>query len=363
MKTTLMSGAVIGALLITSFKCRAAGNSLNQTNTSIARMQANDLKQTVVTATLDTSIGFGTNVLWCGTFQLVWNELCGLIGEDIHFANESTMVTELNKKAFTSKDLDSDSYIALAGFVKDGIHDKIQAALIQKFGNSAAPVLIPDKSLTQTPNDLVAYAYMLKQLEFAVPFERLDSGIDFGGRPVAAFGMTGGKAGDEKMTFQLHILDYKPRDGFVIELQTKSPRDRLILAKIAPGKTLNETIQMVDERIRAGHREGFEDEDTLAVPKFNFDITRSYNEIENIPVAVRNPKAKGASIASAKQNIRFQMDEKGVVLKSEAHFAASLGIHKHLIFNKPFLVMLKRTDAKVPYFAMWVDNPELLVQR
>ena len=61
-------------------------------------MHASDLKQTVVVATPDVPIEPGTNVLWCGTFQLAWNQACDLIGEDIHLAHEPAMVAELNKK-------------------------------------------------------------------------------------------------------------------------------------------------------------------------------------------------------------------------------------------------------------------------
>lgn len=32
-----------------------------------------------------------------------------------------------------------------------------------------------------------------------------------------------------------------------------------------------------------------------------------------------------------------------------------------MIFDKPFLIMLKRAGAKSPYFALWVANVELLV--
>jgi hypothetical protein len=32
-----------------------------------------------------------------------------------------------------------------------------------------------------------------------------------------------------------------------------------------------------------------------------------------------------------------------------------------MIFDKPFLIVLERVGATAPYFAMWVDNPELLV--
>ncbi len=36
---------------------------------------------------------------------------------------------------------------------------------------------------------------------------------------------------------------------------------------------------------------------------------------------------------------------------------------KHvMIFDEPFLILLQRREADVPYFAMWVANPELLVK-
>jgi len=31
------------------------------------------------------------------------------------------------------------------------------------------------------------------------------------------------------------------------------------------------------------------------------------------------------------------------------------------VFDRPFLILLQRTDAKTPYFALWVDNVELLM--
>jgi hypothetical protein len=368
MKNRFIYCALVGVLLVLSSGCRHSEDSADHDDTFSGQapplMQASDLKQTVVVATLDAPIAPGTNVLWCGTFQLVWNEVCGLVGEDIHFTNDPAMVAELNKKAFTSNDLDPASYVAVAGFVKDDIHAKIRKALFDKFGNSAKPALVPDESLTPHPDDIVAYTYLFKNLEFAVPFERLERGLNFGGREVAAFGMTGDKSAHKKMAAQILILYQREYNDFVIELKTKSAQDRLILAKIQPGKTLGETIQMVEALILSGRPLKIGPEYEFAVPKFNFDIARTYNEIENANLDVKNPAVKpGTSVVSAQQDIRFQLDEKGVRLKSEAHLAAAGVDMLYLAFDKPFLVMLRRADAKSPYFAMWVDNPELLVPR
>jgi hypothetical protein len=62
----------------------------------------------------------------------------------------------------------------------------------------------------------------------------------------------------------------------------------------------------------------------------------------------------------AKQAVRFRLDETGAVLKSETLLAASL-TQRNLVFDKPFLIYMKRGNAKAPYFALWVGNAELLV--
>ncbi len=72
-------------------------------------------------------------------------------------------------------------------------------------------------------------------------------------------------------------------------------------------------------------------------------------------------------LLSAAQNTVFEMNEKGVELKSEAHMAFGCAaeeepVPKHkMIFDKPFLILMQRREARVPYFALWVDNPEVLI--
>ena len=64
--------------------------------------------------------------------------------------------------------------------------------------------------------------------------------------------------------------------------------------------------------------------------------------------------------------MRFQLNEKGAILKSEAvtvyaTMAMAPTPHHELIFDKPFLILLKEKDSPRPYFALWVGNSTLLV--
>ena len=108
--------------------------------------------------------------------------------------------------------------------------------------------------------------------------------------------------------------------------------------------------------------------DVLVVPKLKFNLTREYSEIERLQLIPKGTNvAKDLFLLSAVQNTKFEMNEKGVELKSESSMAFGCAkqepaVPKHkMIFDKPFLVLMQRNSAKVPYFALWLDNPEMLV--
>jgi hypothetical protein len=341
------------------------------TEEGLLEADASDLRHTIVIPHFETPLARDENVLWCGTFQLAWNEACSLVGEDLHFSNEPAMVGILNKKSFTKQDLDAQSYVAVAGFVKDGIHGRIVRQLEDTFKGQAKPRYIPPKGLTPRPQDIVAYSYLFKNLEFPVPFERIEKPLVFGTDRAPCFGI-----GEEykskhiEMLQQCVILNYESEDDFVIELRTKSTDDRVILAKTQPGATLGATVEAVQKRAANPAPMQAQLGDVLKVPKVNFDVTRKYGELEDKRLLVANPKVAGdLRILSALQNVRFQFDEKGVRLRSESHIAFGCAATppppptRHImVFDKPFLIVLQRSGADVPYFALWVGNPELLVK-
>lgn len=335
----------------------------------VLEADARHLKSTYVSPHLEAEIGPEANVVWCGTFQLVWNEACTLLGEDLHFAGqEPEMVAVLNKKSFVRGDLDEESYVAIADFVGNGIHARIRDELTRKFDGQATPKLLPSTAAAWRPQDIVAYSYLFKNLEFKVPFERLKRPLAFGNAEVVSFGVDDTyKPGQAAMLAQVLVLDYQDPDDFVIELSTKSTDDRVILAKTAPKATLGETIAEVGDRIARAEPVPASAGDVLKIPKFNFDITRRYDELLDLRLTVANPSvAKDLQIVAAVQTIRFQMDEKGVKLRSESHLSFGCSAehvpprNRVMVFDRPFLFMMQRADAKLPYFAMWISDAELL---
>ncbi|MBM4030787.1 MAG: hypothetical protein FJ291_03280 [Planctomycetes bacterium] len=337
------------------------------TKVGLLTARAEELKSTTITAHLEEPIAPGRNVLWCSTFQLAWNEACTLIGEDIHLQNDPPLVGLLNKKSATKGDLDDASYVALAGFVGEDIYAKIDKALADRFKGSATPRYNRPMHAPVRPQDFVAYCYLFKHLEFPTPFQRLDTPLVFRGTPVRSFGFEGHSDSHSPLYDQVVLIEYRSRDDFVIELKTKSKGDRFLLAKVTPEADLAKAIASVQARVAKATPARVLAEDILMVPLMNFDLTREYRELYGQTLKVADPKvAKDIGILAAVQNIRCQLDERGVRLRSETEVgfgcAEDVGPTHYLIFDKPFLMLLQRADAKLPYFALWVETPELLVQ-
>jgi len=221
-------------------------------NDHLLRTRASDLTSTIVSPHLETPLNTGKNMVWCSTFQLAWNKACELIGEDIHFYQEPSMVEILNKRAANESDIDTMSYIAVAGHIRDGILSNIKTELSHKFKGASSPQLIPN-GVGLRPQDIVAYSYLFKNLEFPKKFERLDKPIKFEQSKVSCFGIGEKfKGGHVQMLSQVSILDYKDRDDFIIELKTSSPIDQVFLIKTTPTDTLKTCVNHVLKRISNG---------------------------------------------------------------------------------------------------------------
>ena len=132
------------------------------------------------------------------------------------------------------------------------------------------------------------------------------------------------------------------------------------MAKIPPEASLDKTVAVVEKRISKAKPTQMREMEDLYVPVLNFDVLREYSELYKHAIRTANKKLDGTSIVFAGQSVRFRLDERGAVLKSEAIAAGGLTA-RDLVFDKPFLILLKRHKARNPYFALWVGNAELLV--
>jgi hypothetical protein len=320
------------------------------------KADANQLPGTIVTPHLECEITPGKNVLWCATFQIAWNKLYDLLGGPIQWPDAPEMVNILNRRPVTRRDLDEASYVVVAGWTTNDSNDirqKIAPELNRRFKGAASPEL-PPRLDSVPPQRLISYTYLFRELPFQRAFDRMRRAHQFNGRPVESFGifqLLPEDKSEAKMAEQVLVYDFRGEDDFIIELKTQSKSDRLILAKIPASPTLAETVKAVQSRLAPGAPHPMQQHADLFIPVIDFDVLRNYKELTG----------KGSLLEMALQQIRFKLTERGAVLRSEAAIVAKAMSLRNLVFDKPFLVMLQRTDVSQPYFALWVANAELLV--
>lgn len=320
-----------------------------------------ELKQSTIAGTLDEPHAPGRSILWCSTLQLAWNELKPVMGEPLRVEGDPPLALRLNNSRESRADLDDGSYVALAGFGRDGILARITGQLEDKFKGAASPGLLP----SSVPDDsILAYAYLFKNLAFEHPFVRRRAPLQFEGAGTRAFGLWPDPEVKDRgeIARQVIIHGYDSPEQWTVELLNQSEGDRLFIARLAPAETLQQTVALITSRLDGPGRSDFGSADTLVVPLLNFDITRRYTELTGLEISGASASGR---IDEAIQNIRFRLDETGAVLKSEAAFGVTSAVPvkpaRTMVCDGPFAIVMMREGAAAPYFAAWIENPELLV--
>ena len=152
----------------------------------------------------------------------------------------------------------------------------------------------------------------------------------------------------------------------MIELKTKSESDHLILAKVALTQHWRKRSHKCSGELKPAKQRPACPADILTVPKMNFDITRSYQVVGRniIPTTPTTPLIYKSLLPI---KTRFLMDENVQLQSGNTHVAGGCSAEVTpfhnliMVFNKPFLLMMRRDGSMSPYFALWNENAELLV--
>jgi hypothetical protein len=331
-------------------------------------LPAEKLKETDILPYAASPITPGRNYVYCATFQIAWEELQkALASGPLQLQDDPEMAVLLNRNPFDRANLSAESFLAMAGRTDQGIVKKIRQAMADRFPDAALTVPEPDAAI-----ELCAYSYLAKSANFREAFDRLRKPLSFQTAEktveVAAFGVDQFEEASprgEALCKQMSILDYQSDDDFIITLNTKSEVDQIVMAKVKPEASLQATIEAVEGRIKHSSLPDYEQEpqmnECLMIPVISIGVERVYQELTGKPL--QNPSLKDLSIGEARQGIRFRLDEWGAKLESSSMVpveSAKPEKPRRFVFDKPFLIYFKEKAKAAPYFAIWVETPELL---
>lgn len=322
-------------------------------------MKGDDLMETIITPYIDIELSKNRNVVFCADFQSAWNEIYKLNGGPINMDDATKFVEKLNISSINENDFDPETIFSMAGIANKNAPEMIHENLQKHFGGQASPELIHNNIPEGT---LFAYSYLFSKLPFLWKFDRLEIPLLFRGKKVQSFGISQFDPKNrkhKKISSQVLLYNLVKENEFIVELKTIKENHRLIIARIDNQKTLKNTIQDVMNSIDKSKPTTLSNMENLAIPIFNFKITKNYSELCYKPIRSSQKMINEQYFSYCLQQIRFRMDERGAIIKSESSIYRAIA--NNYDFDDTFLVILIKKGSQNPYFAMWIANSELMV--
>ena len=299
------------------------------------------------------------NTAWCGTFNLVWNDLKNDIAKrEIVFSPQLKLVENLNKGTFNASYLSEDSYYKVYGTPSIALKQQIEKAIKEKF-NETSDILDDFDWNSNDPKDYFLYAMLKKKFEFPKVFTELESGTFGNTENIKYFGINGST--DKEVREQAKILYYNSKEDFAIKLLTKQ-NDEVIITRGINSNTFGEIYQKIKEKSKKYEGNySFGNNDILKIPNININLKKEYKQLENNSFLFAN--GDSYYIEKALQTIKFKLDKEGGEIKSEAgimlryeSIMISEDKPREFIADDTFTMFLVEKGKDLPYFAMKISD-------
>lgn len=123
---------------------------------------------------LEDELNKDNDAIWCGTFQLIWNDLKNdLVKQDIVFTPQLKVIENLNKETFTVNDLSEKYYYKKVGTPSLQLKEEIEKAIKEKF-DEKSDILDDFEWKNRASKDYFLYAMLKKNFEFEKAFEEFE---------------------------------------------------------------------------------------------------------------------------------------------------------------------------------------------
>lgn len=325
-----------------------------------------ELEQTQVVLALDTPLVSGKNAVWCASFLAAWKALqYDVVGGPVQLTGALDPCKQLNEVDDPRELVPSGCLYATAGWAQKGIVQTIEKKIRELFPTQEPPTF---PGLAE--DSFVAYGYLETNVRFRIPYFQNRKPLVFtdskGNKTkLNSFGI---RSEDDYAYFELRrqpAILFETRNKqyqlteCVIDLDHTSTPSQIVLALVERKSNLAETLASVERKIASVERQeqGLGINDVLLVPDLFWHIAHRFAELEG--QVFTNPMLEGQRMDIAQQDILFRLDRSGVELKSESKLYA-LPIPTNYVFDRPFLIYIRKQGEPRPYFVMWVDNAELL---
>lgn len=292
------------------------------------------------------------NARWCGTFNLVWNDLKDVYGGGKLTTDESnSTIDNLNKSTFTTKELNKKSYYKDYGYATFELKKQIEKEIKTKFNETSD--ILNDFNFAEDSEDFFLYAMLKKEFEYQTAFNNQGAYPFNGQDEYDYFGYIHGN--DKEMLNNVQIIHYD-ENIVIMKLITKG-NDELYFYKGYTGETFKEIFDEIKAFESRNEKYDNSNINQILIPYITIKDKTEIKDVEGKKYTGKN--GKEFTIEKAIQTLVFDLNEKGGKVKSEAGIGvknATLIENYNLAFNSKFVMFIKEKKANLPYLALKVDS-------
>ncbi len=301
------------------------------------------------------------NNVWVGTFQLAWNELIKYLNMPIEFDDGTSLLAEsLNKQNFTKDMLNENDYYIRQGKIESSLKEQIEKDLKSKFNTNSE--VLDNINWNTGDNEYLIYSILKKKFTFETPFiERISEPFGNSKQKVKYFGLD---ATTIEETFkQVTVLFYNSETDFAIKIDTIEGEE-VILYRTENIKNFEDSYIELENKTNSftGRKTMIREKDELKIPFIKVNAIINYDELCNR--IIKNTEQY--YIKYAIQTVDFELNNYGGNLTSEAYIEFYMTISddepRYFNFDDTFILYLKETEKEKPYFALLVNNTDVLVK-
>lgn len=309
------------------------------------------------------------NSAWCGTMQLIWNDMIDEVLEEVPmFDEENEVIANLNKKIFTTNDLSEEYYYKNFGYKTRALRDEIEKGIKDKFDETSAVLDQIDWEDEHVPGSgiekYVFYSMLKRDFKFVEKFDILDKSYFGDTEDISYFGIK--EDTKQEIKDQVDVLYYNNKNDFAFKIPTKN-KDVLIAIRKDDFESSFEKIyyNAIKESSKYKGALKLEEKDELKIPNLDFKTEREYFEVEGKEFSTSKGRGK---IDQAFQTIEMKLDSEGGTVKSEAFISMTLSASlepepikepRYFYCNGEFVLFLIEEGREKPYFAIKIDDIEL----
>lgn len=310
--------------------------------------------------------------MWCGTFQLVWNDMVNeVIKKDVEFNPQLKILKNLNKQTFTNKQLSPNSYYSKFWLLTLDLKTEIEKWIKEKF-NETSDILDQWADWSQVPQSddyydwkdekkYGFYAMLKKIFKFENVFDQFDNWkFDDKYDNVKYFWI---RYSNSKLYNQVYVYYYNSDDDFAVALKTKEWEDVILARWIWWNSFMDVYNNILRKDKKYEWKHYFTKNDYLKVPELKVKTLTEFSELEDKAFYAKDWDV--CRIDKALQTIELKLDKEWWEIKSEAWIATSdrsISMkppkveHRYFYFDKPYIMFLKEENKDLPYFAAQISD-------